>query len=158
MKARRNWVVIGLMAMCFVTAALLARRPGLRLPPVVSLSLIGTSNSLRTSASRMCVVSNCFQRRICYRSGMAQPKSNGVWPSEVTLGPAMGILDPGQSATFAVTVLTNGGSWRLPVVWGRYSRAAERWFEYRQWVANHLHRPPPTALVLHTNFIQEIPR
>ena len=157
MKAKRNWLVIGLMAMGLVIAGLLAWRPGARHPPGVSLSLLGATNSLETSVSRRCVVSNCFPRRIFYRSGLPQTKSNGVWPSEVTLGPAMGFLDPGQSATFAVTMLTNGGSWRLPVIWGRYSRRAEGWFELRQWLADHLHRPPPIAPV-RTNFTQEIPQ
>jgi hypothetical protein len=141
--------------MCLVIASFLAWQPGARLPLGVSLSLVAATNSLATSASRIYVVSNCFPRRILYRSGLPQAKSNGVWPSEVTLGPAMGFLNPGQSATFAVTALTNGGSWRLPVIWGRYSRGAEHWFEFRQWVANRLHRPPPVAAVLHTNFTEE---
>ena len=49
------------------------------------------------------------------------------------LGPSMGLLSPGQSATFAATLLTNDGSWRVPVVWASWSHVEERSFQVTEW-------------------------
>jgi hypothetical protein len=86
---------------------------------------------------------------------MPQVKSNNVWPEEVVFGPSMGILNPGQSATFVATGLTNKSSWRVPVIWGRWNAALEVWFQAREWLAERLDSAPPTASV-RTNFIEAI--
>jgi hypothetical protein len=122
---------------CCLIAGFVACNRATSRPASISLSFLGTTNNAGTNLC-VFVVSNSFPRRVAYRSGLSQVTSNSIWPSEVMLGPSMGLLSPGQGATFAATVLTNDGSWRVPLVWASWSPAAELWFQATEWFWENL--------------------